>query len=399
MWGSRVARSGLRGCLLLLLLPSPVLAAGVRIPQDGQVGDAIPSGPLRESGIEHFRLQGVLGVSAGCGANPFAGEYRARWTCSGGATKAGQRAVEMGLDWLARHQSDRGLWSAAGFTHECDGEACEGDGDSNRDVGVTGLSLLAFLASGNTVHWGKYRRVVRRGTRFLIDSQHPNTGRFIAADAHARARLDHAIAALAVTESYALSRWPVLKRPAQQAVAALLADSDSLRGQHDAANGELIGFALEALVAAHRLGIGDSEARLAAMAAQLAGIAAGNEPAGAVVAVHGDLLLAWVGIDAGIPIEALSDRIVLRRPRWKDGAVEMGAWLFGSTAMHQLGGRSWDTWNTAMLDATVRTQRTEGDLKGSWDPQVDPHWTAGRVGSTALMTLCLESCYRYERRP
>ena len=42
-----------------------------------------------------------------------------------------------------------------------------------------------------------------------------------------------------------------------------------------------------------------------------------------------------------------------------------------------------------------KTQRNDGDLAGSWDP--DRRWGAhgGRVFATALCTLCLEVYYRY----
>jgi hypothetical protein len=50
-----------------------------------------------------------------------------------------------------------------------------------------------------------------------------------------------------------------------------------------------------------------------------------------------------------------------------------------------------------MTDAVVKTQRRGGNEDGSWDP-VDP-WgeDGGRVYSTAMMTLCLQAYFRYDR--
>ena len=66
--------------------------------------------------------------------------------------------------------------------------------------------------------------------------------------------------------------------------------------------------------------------------------------------------------------------------------------------MWQLGGRAWDSWQSALLEPVVGRQRRGGDEDGSWDPQVDP-WgrRGGRVYSTAINALCLEVYYRHDR--
>ena len=53
-----------------------------------------------------------------------------------------------------------------------------------------------------------------------------------------------------------------------------------------------------------------------------------------------------------------------------------------------------------MTTSIVANQRKDGTycaFKGSWDP-LDP-WSpeGGRVYSTAILTMCLEVYYRYER--
>ena len=70
-------------------------------------------------------------------------------------------------------------------------------------------------------------------------------------------------------------------------------------------------------------------------------------------------------------------------------------WYYGTLAMYQLQGERWKRWNEALQNTLVGSQRTEGPLAGSWDP--DPVWgtCGGRAYSTALGTLCLEVYYRY----
>ena len=89
-------------------------------------------------------------------------------------------------------------------------------------------------------------------------------------------------------------------------------------------------------------------------------------------------------------------------PVWNviDGSIDMAYWHFATEALHQVGGEAWATWNEALQKALVDTQRRDTDacrFLGSWDP-VGP-WgpDGGRVYSTAMMALCLEAPYRYER--
>jgi len=89
-------------------------------------------------------------------------------------------------------------------------------------------------------------------------------------------------------------------------------------------------------------------------------------------------------------------------PRWDpaDGSIDMYYWYWGTLAMFQVGGDAWAKWNEALKEAVVKHQHLagSGSRAGSWDP-AGP-WgvqEGGRVYSTALMTLCLEIYYRYDR--
>ncbi len=67
----------------------------------------------------------------------------------GGSAKT-EEAVELALDWLARHQASDGRWSCTDFGRFCPpGEQCTGTAiEHNSDIGVTALSLLAFSGAG-----------------------------------------------------------------------------------------------------------------------------------------------------------------------------------------------------------------------------------------------------------
>jgi hypothetical protein len=74
-------------------------------------------------------------------------------------------------------------------------------------------------------------------------------------------------------------------------------------------------------------------------------------------------------------------------------------WYFGSLAMFQLGGPSWERWNAAMQTAVLDGERRDNtrDDYGSWDPAPRASDPLGRIGTTALNTLTMEVYYRYPR--
>jgi hypothetical protein len=113
---------------------------------------------LGSGGISDGVLEGPGNVSlygiGGGRADAFVGRghRNLRTGCCGGRA---EDAVEESLKWLAAHQSPDGGWECAGFPAWCEGEPSEaiipdGPGMAAYDVGVTGLSLLAFLGAGYT---------------------------------------------------------------------------------------------------------------------------------------------------------------------------------------------------------------------------------------------------------
>ncbi len=89
-----------------------------------------------------------------------------------------------------------------------------------------------------------------------------------------------------------------------------------------------------------------------------------------------------------------------RLPKWDvaRGCIDFYYWFWGSTAIRQFGGPRWGAWNYALKTALLASQRSEKDGcgRGSWDP-VDA-WSpvGGRVYSTAMCCMCLESYWRMD---
>ena len=99
-----------------------------------------------------------------------------------------------------------------------------------------------------------------------------------------------------------------------------------------------------------------------------------------------------------------------RRPKWsirfkrmkvkgvmrevQIGYLQHYYWWHDSEALARVGGDAWRSWNGALKKALVPKQRKGGHAAGSWDPVGTYGKVAGRVYSTALCTLMLETYYR-----
>src|SRR6478735_4154189 len=86
---------------------------------------------------------------------------------------------ERGLAWLAGKQTDKGDWQ-----------------DGNRGCGLTGICLMAFLASGQDPNFGRYAPNIRRAVRAIINDQEERTGYLPNSMYH------HGFAMLGLSEAY-----------------------------------------------------------------------------------------------------------------------------------------------------------------------------------------------------
>ena len=97
-------------------------------------------------------------------------------------------AIVRGLESLAREQNDDGSF---------------GVGRYNKNIAVTALSCLAFMADGNTPSRGKYRKNVEKGLEFVLKSS-AATG-LLAADTTNGPMYGHGFAALFLGEVYGMT--------------------------------------------------------------------------------------------------------------------------------------------------------------------------------------------------
>ena len=86
---------------------------------------------------------------------------------------------DRGLQWLVKNQTEKGNWAGG-----------------QQGPGVTGMAVMAFLASGEDPNFGKYSENIRKAVRSMIRGQDESTGYF------GNSMYHHGFAMLGMSEVY-----------------------------------------------------------------------------------------------------------------------------------------------------------------------------------------------------
>ncbi len=336
---------------------------------------------------------------------------RSKLALNNGATARTEAAVRAALKWLADNQNADGRWES--YKHQGGREQhIAGHNRLNAgvraDTGITGLALLAMLASGHTHKDGPYSDNVRRGLEFLLARQRPN-GSLGGSATHYAAMYCHAMATFAMSEAYAMTRDPRLEEPVRRAIGYTLSAQDPNGGSwryvpSNPGDTSQFGWQLMALKSAELAGIpipAETRSRMQRFLRSvssganqgLAGYRSGMQPTRSMTAEAltcrqflGMPPASAAGLEAG-------DYILGHLPG--EGKANFYYWYYATIGMYQLQGTHWERWNKALRTTLVESQRTVGPLAGSWDPKSVWGGYGGRVYTTALGTLCLEVYYRF----
>jgi hypothetical protein len=328
-----------------------------------------------------------------------------------GATPDTEKAVKAALKWLAGNQESDGRWSArrhgAGYETRTAGRDRQGAG-AQADTGMTGLALLALLASGHTHREGDYNTNVRRGLQYLLGVQRSDGG--LGGDAaNFEYNYCHAMATLALSEAYGMTGDPALAAPVRRAIEYTLANQNATSGgwrynPWDPGDTSQLGWQLMSLKSAELAGISLPEKARAGVVRFLDSVSSGphrglaayrtGEAVTRPMTAEALMCRQLLGLNSESPkAREAGDYLLEQLPgRGEDNVYY---WYYGTLAMYQLQGIHWQRWNEALQRKLVASQITSGASSGTWDP--DRVWGGygGRVYSTALSALCLEVYYRY----
>ncbi|MCB9894129.1 MAG: terpene cyclase/mutase family protein [Planctomycetes bacterium] len=411
--------------------------------------------PNKDSSTSAVGLGGGIGGGGGPGGE--GGMIKRRPHPDGGVHSPA--TIEDALVWLKDHQNREGNWSATTFGEDSTrtgarhtyniefndiGKAGGDTGwEATCDVGLTGLSMLAFTGAGYDHRTGAYKNTVRNAAIYLRKVQ-DNDGCFGSKEDD-QFVYNHAIATMAMAEIYGLSGDAIFKPIVERAVDFILkAQNPGLGWRYGVQplvnDTSVTGWMVLTLHTCELAGLhfdaskcySDAEAWFDMVTVDVNGYpktgydspgsnnsrlrsASGvydNNPSMDAICVMSQLFMGKRDLQdkqMKALVKACIEKDYL--PRWELGKIDYYYWYYASLALFQMGGSMWDQWEKAMVKTLLDHQRgfCEADKAagltskealdehGSWDP-VDAWGSAGgRVYATAINALTLETYYRHER--
>ncbi len=334
-----------------------------------------------------------------------------------------EESIELGLAFLARSQRSDGRWRLQDYDTEV---------LIRSDTAATALSVLAFQGAGYTHRQFKYAPVVGKAINFLIKNQKPNGDLYLPQDPASDQNgwlYSHSIASLALCEAYGMTQDPMLKEPAQRAVAFMVASQDPQQGGWRYRPGRgtdtsVTGWFMMALQSAQLAGLevpdstragirkwivsskGEGEQsylyRYNPNAAETPSQRHGLVPNPTMTSVG--LLMSLYNGDKRDKEEVMRGANYLLDYLPSEGNEEQSLrdtyyWYYSTQVMFHMGGNYWEKWNGNLYPMLVRTQVKDGEMAGSWNPlgEVPDLWGkyGGRLYVTTMNLLSLEVNYRH----
>ncbi|HEY3320581.1 MAG TPA: prenyltransferase/squalene oxidase repeat-containing protein [Planctomycetota bacterium] len=320
------------------------------------------------------------------------------------------------LRWLSYHQEPDGHWDAKKYGAE-----------PKTDTAVTGFALLAFLGAGHSEKIGEFRDTVKRSVAWLKSKQAADGCIWDTSDdsaGHRRIGYPSAIATLAICEAAGMANIPDTKIAAQKAIDYCVNTHQSGEGSSKGgwryapkSPGDLsvTGWYIMALKSAKVAGLKvptmafDGAIRFLDSVEVKEGAdysapthykympnAEHAESSHRLTAI-GTLarqFMGWKREDLQGSVDSFVNKGGVPAYGANGEKVDLYYWYYATMAVFQQGGDVWKRWNTAMLATLLENQCKQGDETGSWNPVGAYATEWGRVGQTALSTLCLECYYR-----
>ena len=370
---------------------------------------------------EAFSIDSVLTNTGSMLANDLSGRgsMKGMLVSQGGGSEGSEKAVALGLSWIAEHQNPDGSWRYDFTTcPKCRGQ-CGNPGRNRSANSSTAFALLPFLGSGITHKQGKreYQKVVDGGLKFILSNakQTPEGLSFIDVK-DGQAMYHHGITSIAICEAAAMSQDPQLLAAAQQAVnfiahAQIPSDGGWRYQPRDSSGGDtsVVGWQVMALKSAAIGGANvppDTLSKTRRFLNNVVAAEGGAKYGYASNRMDGEGL--GRDIRATTSIGLLCQMYMGWRPDnpalirgvnyISDEGPDAGNMYYNYYAtqvMHHYGGEQWDKWNRKLRDALVAEQITEGHERGSWYHTGDWNDTGGRLYTTSMAVMILEVYYRH----
>lgn len=364
---------------------------------------------LSPIGLEHATQSDLMAAVGAMSGNDMSGRGsgKARLVATAGGSEGSERAVALALKWLADHQMSDGGWSfdhtkAGGCNAQCRNPGSLADARS----GATAMALLPFLGAGQTHREGEYSKNVRAGLYYLITNRmkvSPEGGSFYE---NGGSMYSHGLAAICLTEAYAMTRDKVLRAPAQEALNFIVSAQDPVGGgwryqPRQKGDTSVVGWQLMALKSGY-MGYLQVPPVTIQKAVRFLDSVQSNEGAnygytdpgaGPATTAVGLLCRMYMGWDKDNPALQRGVKWLSERGPSK---TDMYYNYYATQVLRHWEGEEWKKWNAEMRDFLVNSQAKAGHETGSWF-FADGHKTdrGGRLYCTTLACMILEVYYRH----
>lgn len=374
--------------------------------------------PLMVNNFAALTLSGSMGK-----VPPGAGVFEKRFKRGGGLggdgpSAASEDAVDGALKWLAEHQESDGSWDAEKY----EGHFKWGYHERVDRSVMTSLALLPFLGAGHTERTGKYQKTVKAGVRYINESM-AQKEIFTKGEGHFTRMYGSGLVLMALSETTLFGSSKRSKKNANLIAEYLIDAYMDKPGQGWHYNGGGDDFSVSGWVA---LGLKSAKyAGLKVMSTDKASkvmngyrkwthevmtdpttgngkYRSGGGKSDSMTLV-GMFAKQFLGYPLDDPfLKKASENVLPRVNKLLNGEKVGDVYqiYYGTLAAYQQNGLLWASWKRAMEPTLVGSQ-LKGDPKklgGSWEPTSDHTGrVVGRVGTTALMALCLEVYYRHPR--
>jgi prenyltransferase beta subunit len=311
-------------------------------------------------------------------------------------TDGSLRAVNKGLEYLARMQAPNGSWQTTQ------------DG-SSYPTAMTSLAGMAFLANGNTTSRGPYSESVRKAVRFVVARQTPS-GLITVGEELGRPMYGHGFSLLFLSCAYGMETDGKVREQIKQVLTKGIALTAS--GQSDAGGwiywpgggdeGSVTVTQMQGLRAAHEAGLTVPKQTIAKAVHYLEMC---KQPNGGIcysLATQGEarppisaaaICCLYSAGEYDSPLAKACLNYVWREMKPHLGAQLGGNWghdfymnLYAAQAFYQAGDKYWDEYFPPTRDELVKTQKTDG----SWNAD-----GIGPVFDTSVALIMLQLPYKF----
>lgn len=317
-----------------------------------------------------------------------------------GGSKATEDAVARALDYLSRNQEADGRWTR--FTSDRSPHRRRSEA---RDVALTGLSTLAFLASDYTPDKASlYQDNVRQALKFLMEQQRDDGEFRGGGDMY-----DQAIATIALSEAAIMTGSERYQKAAFKGADYLIWAHHKRSGgwryqPNQSADTSVTGWCVMALHSAEKAGYTVPEGYRQDILRYLNSVTSGANRAlvgyqdarkpGETMTAQAMFTRMLLGIQpTSAQVEEAGKFATRLSP--SEWGRDFYHWYYTSLMLMQVQNETWRTWNKQMTQTLLSTQRGDGHANGSWDSDGLRNDPGGRIFSTAMATLTLEVYYRY----